>query len=46
MRNEGLFDVESLNELLPGAVVDAEDGLVFLNFLLPLLVDRVWLTWY
>jgi hypothetical protein len=46
MRNEGLFDVESLNELLPGAVVDAEDGLVFLDFLLPLLVDCVWLTWY
>jgi hypothetical protein len=46
MRNQRLFDIESLNELLPGRVIDAEDGLVFLNFLLSLLVDCVWLTWY
>jgi len=40
--NKGLLNIESLDEFLPGRVVEAENGLVFLDVSLSLLVNGIW----
>ena len=41
MRDERLLDIEGVDEHLPGVVVDAKDGLIFLDVVLSLLGDVV-----
>jgi hypothetical protein len=46
MRYEWLFDIESIDEHLPGGVVETEDSLVLLDTLFSLFRDTARGCWY